>query len=95
MESQQCSFYDVPCHLSWLSEEIQSIFIYMYDVVLQSIAALFISFPAPDFLLSVSTLTLPSSVIYLANIFAVPEGLAIIVSASTLSFIIRRIPVIG
>lgn len=90
-----CTIFDVPCHLNWLGEEIYLIFVAVYDSMLQGLASMFASIPVPDFLLSIGALSLPSYVVYLADIFAIPEGMAIMVSASIAGFLIRRIPLVG
>jgi hypothetical protein len=38
---------------------------------------------------------MPSGVAYVAAAFALPQGIAIIVGAFTIRFIIRRLPIVG
>lgn len=58
------------------------------------LASLFESIPVPSFL-EMGNLNLPSSVIFFTDLFVLPLGASIIVSAYTLRFIIRRLPFIG
>ena len=55
------------------------------------------SIPVPDFVSQAdyAFASLPSGVVYAISFFRVPEGLAMIISAYILRFIIRRIPFFG
>lgn len=90
----ECSWYDVPCGMNWAFDEINIIIINLIDSLLQALASVYAAIPVPTFMQSAS-FSLPSSVIYMADIFAIPEGVAMIVSAYTLRFVLRRIPGIG
>lgn len=94
-ESLSCEWYDVSCGLSWLSEELKAIAIWVYDGILQGMVALVGSIPVPDFLVNVGTLELPSGVSYFADPFQLEWGVGIFVSAYVFRFLLRRIPVIG
>lgn len=91
----ECSFYDVPCIAGWTVEEIKSLVLWFYHSILSGLASIIGAIPVPGFMQSVSQFQLPDSVVYFADVFAIPEGVGIVVSASILRFIIRRIPVIG
>jgi hypothetical protein len=91
---EECSFYDIFCWLSWLVTEIKQMFVGLYSAILSSVTDLVSSIPAPDFLTGTMP-TIPASVLYFADLFMVPHGLLVIVSAYLLRFLIRRIPFIG
>lgn len=91
----ECAFYDVPCWLSWAIEEIRLVFLAMFDSFLQSLVALLAAIPVPDFLQNVSQFQLPSGVVYIANQLQIDTGIAMLVGAYILRFLLRRIPFIG
>ena len=93
--SNTCSFYDPSCSLEWLRDEFQSFSIWLFDSLLNAIALLFESIPVPDFFSQATTYTIPPSVSWAATAFNLPAGIAIIVTAYTARFILRRIPIIG
>lgn len=95
MENESCSFYDVPCWLGWLVEEIKSLFVWAWLKILGVVASFIEWLPVPDFLQNISSFQLPDTVIYFTTLFQVPAGMAIIVSAYLSRFILRRIPVVG
>lgn len=78
-----------------MRDELQAFGVWLWDGILSGLASLFEAFPVPDFLQNVGTHTIPSSVSWAASAFQLDVGLAIIVSAYTARFILRRIPGIG
>lgn len=90
-----CSFYDVPCWLGWLIAEIKALCIWLLEAVFNALLAVLNLLPVPDFFNDLGTFQIPDSVMYFADAFALPEGVAMIVSAYTFRFILRRIPGIG
>ena len=91
----ECSFYDVPCWAGWLTDEIYLLLVDLYASVLGGVVLMLSAIPAPSFLTSLGSLSIPSSVLFFADVFEVNYGLGIVVSAYTIRFLIRRIPVIG
>jgi hypothetical protein len=91
---EECKAYDIFCWLGWLVYEIKLIFVGIYTSILDSITGLFTSIPTPDFLLA-PVPSIPPSVIFFADLFMVPHGMAIMVSAYLLRFLVRRLPFIG
>ena len=91
----ECTWYDVPCWLGWLIEEIKLLFVYLFEGVLNAVLAVVSAIPVPGFLQSVGSLSLPDGVVFFANAFQLHVGIGIVVAAYTLRFLIRRIPVIG
>lgn len=80
---------------TWLSEEIKQLFVWLVDSILSGVASMFEAIPAPDFLVNAGTLSLPPTVAFIADALQLSFGAAVIVSAYTLRFIIRRLPFIG
>lgn len=95
MENQSCTFYDVPCWLGWLATELKELFKWIMVQILNAVAAFIEWIPVPDFLQNIGNFQLPDTVIYFTTLFQVPEGMAIMVSAYTLRFFLRRLPIVG
>lgn len=91
----ECDVFDVGCQLGWLIDEFKLLFVWIYNGLLSGLAAVFEAIPAPSFLLNVSSYSLPDSVLYFTTLFQMPAGVAIMVSAYSARFILRRIPGIG
>lgn len=70
---------------------------YLFDIVSTSIVEFFEGIPVPDFMSSAGALFqgIPPDIVYYAGIFRVADGLAMVLSAYVLRFILRRIPFIG
>ena len=90
-----CSWYDIPCQCRWLSAELKSFWIYVYDSLMDGLAAMVETIPVPDLLSNLQTVHLPASVSWFLEPFNLPSGLLIIVGAYTARFVLRRIPFIG
>lgn len=90
-----CSWYDPSCALAWLRDELQAFGLWIWDSILSGLVSTFEAIPAPDFMQNVGTHSIPSGVAWAASAFQLDVGLAIIVSAYTARFILRRIPVVG
>jgi hypothetical protein len=78
------SFFD------WLIQEV-------VQLVLAGLAAVLALIPVPSWLMGAAGVmgAMPPGVAFVANAFMLPQGLAIIISAYTIRFVIRRIPFIG
>ncbi len=90
----ECSSFDLFCFISWAFSELKLILVNIYGSIIGGLASLFEAIPAPSFL-EMGNLNLPSSVIFFTDLFVLPLGASIIVSAYTLRFIIRRLPFVG
>jgi hypothetical protein len=90
-----CSFYDVPCHASWLVLQLEAFGSWLWELVLSGSAALLEVVPVPDFLLNLSPVNIPSGVMFFGDMFNIEYGITILITAYTARFIVRRIPVIG
>lgn len=79
----------------WFFDELGQWFSQTWSDFISSFAALIEAIPVPDFLLSSSSFVIPDSIAFFMTAFEINAGIAIIVSAYTARFLIRRIPVIG
>jgi hypothetical protein len=68
-----------------------------WSLLCQGLALVLAAIPVPSWLANAGNVVgaMPPGVAYLAVAFKIPEGIAMIVGAYTLRFIIRRIPLIG
>ena len=90
-----CSWYDPSCALGWIRDELQQFWVWLWDSLLSGIATTFEAIPVPEFLQNVDAHEIPSGVAWAASALQLDVGIAIIVSAYTARFILRRIPIIG
>jgi hypothetical protein len=90
-----CAFYDVPCGANWLVIQLESFGVWLYQNFLDAASTLINAIPVPDFLMNVTTITIPNSVSFFLSPFSLEYGVGIIVSAYIARFIVRRIPIIG
>ena len=76
--------------LLWLPQKL-------WELLLDGLAFVVEKIPVPDFVSSAQGYLngVPGNVVWLLNLFAVPEGLAMVMSALVLRFVLRRIPLIG
>jgi len=92
---ETCEILDIGCHLSWIFDELELFVYWIFGSIMDALGALFSLIPVPDFMSSMQSYTLPSSIAFYAGYFELEFGLGVIVSAYTIRFIIRRLPVIG
>ncbi len=78
-----------------LLEKIQYFLVWCLHETFEGIANLFDAIPVPDFLINAHNFTLTDDILFYTSLFQVPAGLAIIVSAYVIRFLIRRIPFFG
>lgn len=90
-----CKWYDVPCWLGWLRDELKALLLWWYDSLLGGLASLLEAIPVPDFFAQISTIQVPDGVAFFASAFQLPFGVGLVVGAYTARFILRRIPFIG
>lgn len=69
----------------------------LWDLFLDALVAVVEAIPVPSWLSSAGGVfdAIPDGVIYFAQALQLPAGLAMIISAYVIRFIIRRIPIIG
>lgn len=81
----------------WLLDILLFIPRWIWNESLQAIAALINAIPVPEFIQAWPQLAaaIPPQVVWFLNLLQVRQGLAIVVSACVLRFLIRRIPLVG
>lgn len=81
--------------ITWFFDELLIWFQNIWNDFLGSFATVIEAIPVPDFMINVGSYAVPDSILYFAGAFNLTIGVGIIVTAYTLRFFIRRIPVIG
>jgi len=94
-ESISCDWYDVSCGAGWAADELKLLVVWAYDGLLSGLATAFEAIPVPDFMVNLPVQSIPSSVIFVTNLFELPYGFSVVVTGITARFILRRIPGIG
>lgn len=69
----------------------------LWELFLDAVVAVLEAIPVPSWLSSAGSVfdAIPDGVIYFAQALQLPAGLAMVISAYVIRFIIRRIPIIG
>ncbi|MCY1279471.1 hypothetical protein D9M68_328050 [compost metagenome] len=83
--------------LQWLLDALLWVPQKLWQMILDGFAAVIEAIPVPDFIASAGSFFggIPASVVYFLDFFAIREGLAMMIAALLLRFILRRIPLIG
>jgi hypothetical protein len=83
--------------VDWLFELLQWLPKKIFSAVFDGLAKLLEMIPVPDFITSAGSFFggIDPGIAYVLNFLAVNEGLAMIISALILRFVLRRIPLIG
>lgn len=94
------AWYDIPCHLSNFGDWLITVLLWfprkIFELLLDGLAAVIEAFPALDALsVFASNAAALGSLSWLLDVFAVREGVALIMGALILRFLLRRIPFIG
>lgn len=81
----------------WLKDLLLWVPLTLWSMLLDGLAYVIEHIPVPDFVASAQGYFngVPGNVLWLLNLFAVPEGFAMVMSALVLRFVLRRIPFIG
>lgn len=76
--------------LLWLPREL-------FKLIMDALASVIEAIPVPDFVSEAAGAfgSIPGNVLFFAHYFAVSEGIAFVLSAYLIRFLIRRIPLIG
>jgi hypothetical protein len=93
-ETLECNWYDVPCHASWLQQEVSDMALSAYETVLMGFADFLDLIPVPAWA-DPSLITIPGSVYYFLDLFNAVALFSIVNSAYLIRFVIRRLPVVG
>lgn len=100
-EGQSCEWTNLPCHLSSFAEWLLDLLLFIprkvFELFMDAAAAAIEAIPVPDWVSSASSglSNIPPGVVFFADFLQLPAGIAIILSAYGIRFLIRRIPVIG
>lgn len=94
-ESEACTVGDFGCYFDWLIDQLASLVLWVWDKILSGLASIIEAIPVPDWAANIGTLQLPEVVAWALAPFQLQTGVAIIMSAYALRFVIRRLPVVG
>ena len=89
-----CNALDFSCHLSNLGQLLLEAFNWIWQQLLEGAVAILSLIPVPSWLSS-GSFALPDGVLFFAAALEINTGIGIVISAYTIRFLIRRIPVIG
>jgi hypothetical protein len=83
--------------LQWIKDFFTWLFQYIWAQILEALAAVINAIPVPDFVYQAQSAfsSLSGNVLFFAQKFAFGEGVAMILAAYAIRFLIRRIPIIG
>jgi len=83
--------------MAWLQEVLLWIPRKLWAELLDGLSSLIAAIPVPSFVTDAAGAfsSISGNVLFFASKFAVPEGIAMILAAYALRFVIRRIPLIG
>lgn len=94
--------------INWLADKLSDVLQWLFDLVLwlpkklfslimDALATFFEALPVPEFVTQAAAYFqgIPSGFLFFLNYFAVGEGMAMVLGAYVLRFVIRRIPFIG
>lgn len=83
--------------LQWLLDALLWVPRKLFAALLDGLASLIEAIPVPEFVQQAeSSLSgISGNVLFFAEKFAIPEGIAMVLSAYVLRFLLRRIPLIG
>lgn len=101
MSTVSCDWYDLPCVASGALEWVYSLVVWVprkfYQLLTDGLASTVEAFPPLDAANSFTqnAASAFSGAGYFIDLFAVQQGLALLVSALVLRFLLRRIPFIG
>lgn len=94
-EPESCTIGDFGCYLDWLLEQFANLGLWFWDKILSGLASIIESIPVPDWASNVGSLQIPEAVAWAVAPFELQTGVAIIMSAYVVRFLIRRLPVVG
>ncbi len=98
---ESCDWTDLPCHLSGFAEWLLDAMLFIprktFQLILEALAGIIEAIPVPDFFAQAGSGlgNIPAYTMFFAEFAQIPEGIAIILSAYTIRFLIRRIPLVG
>jgi hypothetical protein len=83
--------------LGWFKEFFTWLFQTIWAQILEGLAAVIAAIPVPDFVYQAQSAfgSLSGNILFFAQKFAFGEGVAMVLAAYGIRFLIRRIPLIG
>lgn len=82
--------------LEWLVEFLLWGFHTIYEYLLLGLAAIFDAIPVPSWLVGADPFaSIDPGIAFFLHAFQIPAGIAIMLSAYLIRFLIRRVPVVG
>lgn len=91
---ETCEVLDIACQLSGLIDTLLEMFQFVWGKILSALIAVLNLIPVPEWANN-ATLSIPASILWVANMFELTYGASVMVSAMTIRFVIRRLPVVG
>ena len=94
-QADACTVGDLGCYFDWFLDQIASLFIWVWDKILSGLASIIEAIPVPQWASNYGSLQIPDVVAWALQPFELQTGVAIIMSAYGIRFLIRRLPFIG
>lgn len=100
-DAYECGYLDIGCHVEHFGNWLLNVLLYvprkLWDWLLQGVLAVLDAIPVPDWFSNAGNFMsgIDSYVWFFAHVAQVPAGIAIMLSAYTIRFLIRRIPLVG
>lgn len=81
----------------WLKDLLLWLPLKIWEMITDGLAGVLEAIPVPDFINQAKGFMggIPGNVLWVLDLFAVPQGMTMIMSALLLRFLVRRIPLIG
>lgn len=82
--------------LAWLLEAVEWAFHWLYELALLGLASVINAIPVPSWLVGADPFgTIDPGIAWALEALQLPEGIAIILGAYLIRFLIRRLPIVG
>lgn len=81
----------------WLKDLLLWLPLKIWELITDGLASVLEAIPVPDFINQAQGFMnmIPGNILWVLNLFAVPQGMTMIMAALLLRFVLRRIPLIG
>lgn len=82
---------------AWLKDLLLWVPLKLWELLLDGLASVIEAIPVPDFVNSAQGYFngISPQILWVLNLFAVPEGMTMVMAALVLRFVVRRLPVVG
>lgn len=95
METTSCEWYDIPCGIGWLANELYLIWLKIWLEFFGWCFSLIELIPVPAFLLNLPTIQVYPGIAWGADLISLDFGITVFITSYLIRFSIRRIPIIG